>query len=288
MEKVRVLVVDDSPFSCSIISDALTEGGFEVVGTANSLEEAVEQYRRHRPDVVTMDIVMPGADGLECIRVLRVEDPNLKVIIISSMKDDELIQEARKLHVAGYLQKPLDNEALIAAINRIMAPDEIFKLLDSMYLDAFKDALANTMTKIAKTLTEFGDSKTVTAVQYRSLGVAVVVGIVGRYSGRMILDLAPQSAEELARVVLKRDPKNQDEILATVGELANIICGNACSALNRKHREFGLRVTPPSIFHGTSSEVSSPNVESKLVNAQTSFGQIILDIGFQRGVEAWT
>jgi CheY-like chemotaxis protein len=53
MKKVRVLVVDDSPFSCSIISDALTEGGFEVVGTANSLEEAVEQYRPYRACTVS-------------------------------------------------------------------------------------------------------------------------------------------------------------------------------------------------------------------------------------------
>ena len=288
MEKIRVLVVDDSPFSCSIISDALAEGGFEVVGTANSLEEAVEQYRRHRPDVVTMDIVMPGADGLECIRVLRVEDPDLKVIIVSSMKDDELIQEAKKLHVAGFLQKPLDNEALIAAINRVVAPDEIFELLANLYLNAFKDALANTMTMVTKTLTELSDSETVTAVQYRSLGVAAVVGIVGRYCGRMILDLSLNSAEGLAKVALKRDPKSQDEVLAMVGEFANIICGNACSALNKKHREFGLRVTPPSIFHGASSEIASPNVESKLVNAETGFGRIILDIGFQRGAEVWT
>lgn len=74
----KVMVVDDSPFSRSIIADALIDGGFEVISQAGCLEEALKEFVRTKPDIVTMDMVMPGADGLECIRALKLEDPDVK------------------------------------------------------------------------------------------------------------------------------------------------------------------------------------------------------------------
>lgn len=283
----KVLVVDDSPFSRSIIAGALTEGGFEVVGEAGCLEEAVEEFRKVRPDLVTMDMVMPGVDGLECVRALRLEDPNLKVIVVSSMKDDDLVKEAKKLNVSGYVQKPIDADELLAAVKAAVTPDETFAQLDNLYLEVFKDAFSSGMTMVAKSATNFADQQ-IDEKNYTSQGVAVVMGIVGRYSGRMLFDLSLDSATQLTKTALRRDPKNNDEVLAMVAEFANIFGGNACSALNKKFKELRLRVTPPSIFHGGSPEITTPNIQKKAIYADTPYGRMYLNIGFKRGVESWT
>ena len=68
MKEIKVVVVDDSPFSVGMISNILTENGFHVVGSANCLKEAVDAVAELKPDIVTMDMVMPGADGIECTK----------------------------------------------------------------------------------------------------------------------------------------------------------------------------------------------------------------------------
>lgn len=283
----KVMVVDDSPFSRGIIADALAGGGFEIVSQAGCLEEALQEFGRTKPDIVTMDIVMPGADGLECIRALKLEDPDVKVVIISSMKDDDLVKEARKLKVAGYVQKPVEADELVAAVQAAVAPDEIFAILESQYLDVFKDAFSGGMAMMTKTVARF-DGQDPSGQTYTSLGVAVVIGIVGRYSGRMIFDLSFESARTFAKAALRREPKNDEEVLAMVAEFANIISGNACSVLNKKCKEFGLRVTPPSVFHGGTSEIITPNIQKKSVFAETDYGRMYLNIGFKQGAETWT
>lgn len=283
----KVMVVDDSPFSRNIIADALTQGGFEVVGQAGCLEEALEEYSRTRPDVVTMDMVMPGADGLECVRALKLENPDIKVVVVSSMKDDELVKEAKKLNVAGYVQKPVDSVELVAAVRAAVAPDEVFGELDNLYMEVFKDAFAGGIAMVARTAAEF-TSQEASDKKYTSLGVAVVIGIVGRYSGRMIFDLSLESATALTKAALRREPKNQDEVLAMVAEFANIISGNACSVLNKKCKEVRLRVTPPSIFYGGSPEITTPNIRKKAIFAETAYGAMYLNVGFKRGAESWT
>lgn len=283
----KVMVVDDSPFSRSIIADALIDGGFEVISQAGCLEEALKEFVRTKPDIVTMDMVMPGADGLECIRALKLEDPDVKVVIVSSMKDDDLVKEAKKLNVAGYVQKPVEAEELLAAVHAAVAPDEVFALLESQYLEVFKDAFSGGMAMMTKTVAQF-DCQDTSGQTYTSLGVAVVIGIVGRYSGRMIFDLSFESAHEFAKAALRREPKNDDEVLAMVAEFANIISGNACSVLNKKCKELGLRVTPPSVFHGGTSEIITPNIQKKSVFVETAYGRMYLNIGFKQGAEAWT
>jgi DNA-binding NarL/FixJ family response regulator len=285
MGNIKVLVVDDSPFSRNIIADALTQGGLEVVGHADGIKECMEMFRRHQPDLVTMDLVMPGADGLECVRALRVESPDVKVVIISSMKDDELVEEARKLNVIGYVQKPVNAEELLAVIRSSIMPDAMYSLLNSSYLDLFREAFLIGIA-MTNTTVEFTDSEVIEE-KYSSLGVAVVMGIVGRYSGSMVFDLSLDSATQLTKCSLRREPKNLDETLAMVAEFANIIGGNACSMLNKKYKELHLRVTPPSVFFGGTPEITSPNLEKKALYAETVFGKMHLNVGFRRGVEIW-
>ncbi len=112
MKEITVVVVDDSPFSVAMISNILTENGFKVVGSANGLKGALEAVKTLKPDVVTMDITMPGADGIECTKAIHKLNPKQKVVIVSSMMDEEILQRAKKAKINGYVQKPVDAEEL--------------------------------------------------------------------------------------------------------------------------------------------------------------------------------
>ena len=282
----KVMVVDDSPFSRMMIIEALADSTCEVVGEADSLESLIETYNTCNPDIVTMDIGMPGADGFECSRELRLNDPKAKIILVSSMKDEETEAEAKRIGVLGYVQKPVDGETLLTVINNIMSPDSLFELLLNRGFETFKEVLAQNVTRMAKTPVQFAEVNSLD-VEYTSQGITTIIGIIGKYSGSMIMDLSVETAEKIAEAILRRPSKNREEVLAMVAELANIIAGIACSMLNKKEKALALRVSPPSMFHGNNAEIVSPNVKIETVMAETDFGSIFLGVGFKKGSVLW-
>jgi DNA-binding NarL/FixJ family response regulator len=286
MKKIRIAIVDDSPFSISIIRDILEEKGYEVVGVAGSLEETRQVIEETKPDLVTMDMTIPGTDGLECTRAIHEIDPNIKVIVVSSMMDDEIIREAKENRVSGYIQKPVDPDELITAIERIMSGEELFYELQEMYFNIFKEAFLDNMNRLAKTIPEYYSEIDSTETQ-PSRGVSIVVGIIGKYCGSMILDASYETVGNMTRHVLKREIKSREEALAMMGEFANIVSGNGCSLMNRKNKIFGFRVAPPTIFHGSSLNISRTILDAKSIIFDTVFGEIYLNIGFKRGDAEW-
>ena len=283
---IKVMVVDDSPFSRMMIVEALSASGYEVVGEADSLETLIETYMNCKPDIVTMDIAMPGADGFECSRELRRIDPKAKIILVSSMKDEESEAEAKRIGVSGYVQKPVDGENLIQVMKNVMSPDALFDQLVERGLETFKEALAQNVTRMAKTPVLF---KTVESsdVPYISQGLTTVIGLIGQSTGTMIMDLSMECAEKITEAMLRRPAKSREEVLAMVAELANIIGGIACSMLNKKDKAFALRVSPPSLFHGNTAEIISPSVKIQRSLAETDFGSIFLGVGFKKGSKLW-
>ena len=283
---IRVMVVDDSPFSRMIISEALTEKGYEVVGEADSLDVLLDTYDSCKPDIVTMDIAMPGADGFECSRALLLHDPKAKIIMSSSMKDEETEAEAKRIGVLGYVQKPVEAENLARVIQNVLAPDTLFTQLAALALDSFQEALAQNVTRMAKTTVSFSAPEAIDD-PYTSRGITCVIGIIGQYTGTMMMDLSAESADKIAEAILRRPPKNKEEVIAMVAELANIIAGIACSMINKKEKSYSLRVSPPSMFHGNTAEIVSPSVKLQRCLAETDFGDIFLGVGFKKGAILW-
>ncbi|VBB09218.1 chemotaxis phosphatase chex [Lucifera butyrica] len=283
---IRVLVVDDSPFSRTLLADSLQENSCEVVGEAGSLEGLIETYQTCRPDIVTMDIAMPGADGFECSKALLRHDPAAKIILVSSMKDEEMEVEARRTGVAGYVQKPIDNEALMNVIKNVMAPDLAFQNLVEWSGEIFSEALSQSFARMTK-LTAAASNQPAGKNHLVSRGITVVIGIIGKYPGTMILDLTAGTAEKMAEVILRRQAKERGEIVAMVAEFANVVGGVACSMLNKKEKSFGLRVAPPSVSCGESIEIISPSIESRNISANTDLGTILLCVGFKKGSVLW-
>lgn len=282
---IRIMVVDDSAFFRAILADNLQQEGYEVVGEADCLESLVEIYSQCKPDIVTMDIAMPGTDGFECSKVLLTHDSTAKIILISSMKDEELEAAARRIGVAGYIQKPVETEILRRVITGVMSPDCLYQQLENWGIDIFQEVLAQNITRMTKTVTTF--SERTWSDKEVSQGITVVIGIIGRYSGSMIMDLSRETAEKMAEVILRRPAKSQEEILAMAAEFANIVGGVACSMLNKREQAFGLRVSPPSVFYGIQTEIASPTIALQGMFAFSDFGQIYLGIGFKKGLVLW-
>jgi len=91
----------------------------------------------------------------------------------------------------------------------------------------------------------------------------------------------------MAASILKREAKNRDEVVAMAAEYANVIGGVACSMLNKKDKTFGFKVAPPSVFFGETTEIFSPNISLRSVNADTDFGQVYMSLGFKKGLVLW-
>lgn len=286
VKKIRIVIVDDSPFSISILRDILTERGYEVVGEAGSLEETRQVVRDTKPELVTMDMTIPGTDGLECTRAIHEIDPNIKVIIVSSMMDDEIVKKAKENKVSGYIQKPVDSDELVTVIERIISGEELFHELKEVYFNIFKEAFLDNMNRLTKTIPDHRNVNDLKESQ-ASRGVSIVVGIIGKYCGSMILDASYETVENMTRHVLKREIKSREEALAMMGEFANIVSGNGCSLMNRKNKIYGFRVAPPTIFHGTSLSISQTILDSKSIIFNTTFGEIYLNVGFKRGDAEW-
>lgn len=284
MDKIRIVIVDDSPFSITLLRDMLEKNGFQVVGNAGSLEEVKKVVKEKKPALVTMDMILPGTDGLECTRAIHEIDENIKVIVISSMMDEEIVEKAKENKVSAYIQKPVDSEELISALKMVMASEKLYDLLDDTSFSVFKECLLDGFKRMTKTLLtykqEYSSNK-----EHESRGITIIIGIIGKFSGSMLIDLSKETAENLATALLKRAPKNNDEILTALGEFTNIVSGNACSLLNRKNKSLGLRISPPSILHGDRIHFSAPNFHATTAIADTDFGEVLLNAGFKRGEE---
>ena len=108
----RVLVVDDSLLMRKMIQDTLTDDGWEVAAEAGDGREAFEKYRECRPDAVTLDIVMPGTNGIQALEYIREYDPEAKVVVVSALNQTKLISEAIRKGAQDFIAKPFLPEQL--------------------------------------------------------------------------------------------------------------------------------------------------------------------------------
>jgi len=125
---VRALVVDDEAFIRQILSRILDRLGIKVVGVASSGDSVVELYREHRPDLVIMDIAMPGTDGLTCLGRLKEADPGARVLICTSFSSRQYTVEAERLGAVGFLNKPFDANRIRAKLEELY-PGRIGRLI---------------------------------------------------------------------------------------------------------------------------------------------------------------
>lgn len=116
----RVLIVDDLAFIKLIIRDTLEKTGFEVAGEASNGLEAVEMYKRLKPDIVLMDITMPRMDGIQALQEIMKFDPSAKVIMCSALGQQKLIIQSIQLGAKDFIVKPFKPERIVGAIKKAL------------------------------------------------------------------------------------------------------------------------------------------------------------------------
>ena len=115
-KKYKVLVVDDSAAMRMLITASLQDSEFDVAAQAKNGEEALKAFRDTAPDLVLLEIVMPGMSGVETLEQIMVLNKNAVVIMASSMGTDDAVQEALKAGARNFLQKPIEQEALLKVL----------------------------------------------------------------------------------------------------------------------------------------------------------------------------
>ena len=117
---LSVLIVDDALFMRSMIRDILTNTGrFEVVGEASNGREAVKKYQDLKPEIVTMDIVMPELDGIEATREILRNDPQALIIMCSALGQEALVIESIAAGARDFIVKPFTPEKVIRAVDNL-------------------------------------------------------------------------------------------------------------------------------------------------------------------------
>ena len=116
----KVLIVDDAVFMRNMIRDIFTSAGFQVVGEAANGLEAVEKFRELRPDLTTMDIVMPFKSGIEATLEIVKVDPRAVVIMCSALGQEALVMEAIEAGASDFIVKPFKSEDVIAVVKKVL------------------------------------------------------------------------------------------------------------------------------------------------------------------------
>lgn len=114
-----VLIVDDSEFMRRILKDTLCSNGLTVLGEAANGQEGVQKYKEIRPDIVTMDISMPKKGGVSAIKEIIEYDPDAKIIVVSSMGQDEYVLDALVAGAKDFIVKPFSDEDILGAIKKL-------------------------------------------------------------------------------------------------------------------------------------------------------------------------
>lgn len=115
----RVLVVDDALFMRDALTSILERNGYEVVGHAQDGKEAITKYKSLYPDVVTLDVNMPGMNGVEVLKALKILDPAVKVVMVTANGQDSVVRDAVTLGAKNFIVKPFTERRLIEVMKRL-------------------------------------------------------------------------------------------------------------------------------------------------------------------------
>jgi two-component system chemotaxis response regulator CheY len=119
----RVLIVDDAIFMRNMIKDIFSGSGFEVIGEAANGLEAVEKFKELKPDLTTMDIVMPYRNGVDATRDIVRADAQARVVICSALGQEAQVLEALEAGAADFLVKPFRSEDVLSVVRKVLGEE---------------------------------------------------------------------------------------------------------------------------------------------------------------------
>lgn len=271
-----------------MIKSMLAKTNFEVCALAENGAEAIDLYAKVKPDVVTMDMNLPDADGIEVSRRIHAMDPRCKIVMISAMKDAKLIMQGRLAGISSFLQKPVNTNDLIETM-MMLCQENIgtLAIYRESYVKTFakslQDGLAQ-MLGLRSTIEIEQDDKSMLNVN----GVVVIIGLTGAPKGRVAFYMSHDTMMKFAKTLLQLSGEDSDateeEAEASIEEAGNIIAGRGVSKVNDIFKEREMRLTPPGTISGTDIRLANPELVSFNIKAATKIGDICMSVGFSRGV----
>jgi two-component system chemotaxis response regulator CheY len=124
---IKILVVDDAIFMRGLIRDIFARGPFVIAGEAENGIEAMRLYRELKPDLTTMDIVMPQMDGITALKEIMRLDPSAKVVMCSALGQEALIAEAIEAGASDFIVKPFQPGRVLRVVQSVLGLDEQFQ-----------------------------------------------------------------------------------------------------------------------------------------------------------------
>jgi len=125
-DQIRVMVVDDHPMWRDAVERDLVAAGFDVVATAATGDEAIARFAAARPNVVVLDLQIPGPNGVEVTAQVLQHDPSARVLILSASGEQDDVLEAVKAGATGYLVKSASGAELVEAVRKVAVGDSVF------------------------------------------------------------------------------------------------------------------------------------------------------------------
>jgi len=283
----KILIIDDSAFTRSIVRDALSGRGFREVIEAENGEEGLRKYETEKPDLVLLDVIMPNLEGTDVLKGIMNMDENAKVIMLSAVGQERTVKICNTLGALGYIQKPFDQKELVDTVeNAFHAKQKVESLekLTKLQEDALREighvgaqhaarALSKMLGQTVKAkllkarmsaLTELpnlvGDKETLVS--------GIYLPVTGDISGSILMVFPQESTLILVDLLLKKKrgtTKEFDEMdKSALGEVGNILAGNCLTALSDM-LEMHLVEHIPDFAHGM--------VGALIENVAISFGR---------------
>lgn len=116
----RIMVVDDSRLVRVQLEDALAGTDYQIAAYCRSGEDAIKQYAEVKPDLVTMDIIMQGMDGLDAAEIILKNHPEARIVVISSLAYDNTFERAKSIGAKGFIDKPFHQEQLLKVFGQAL------------------------------------------------------------------------------------------------------------------------------------------------------------------------
>ena len=119
----KILVVDDSKFMRLTLKNFLeknSNNSHQVIAEAENVKQAVEKYDQFKPELVTMDIIMPEESGLEAVKKIIAKYPSAQIIMVSAMGQEKIVEEALSLGAQAFVTKPIKPDELLETIDKVL------------------------------------------------------------------------------------------------------------------------------------------------------------------------
>ena len=120
----RILIVDDSFYMRTMLKNMLTDAGYEVVGEAPNGQTALELAKETKPDLITLDVILPDNTGLDVLKGIKADQPDMKVIIVSAVGQEVIVNEALEYGALSYIVKPFSEEKVLEVVNEALKEEE--------------------------------------------------------------------------------------------------------------------------------------------------------------------